>query len=353
MLKSKGLAKLMLLVGGLLVLALMAAACGGAEKQVIKFHDGQWETLWEHNAIAMYITENGYGYPVEEVTGTTGTMKVALPQGDLDVNMELWQANVADWYQETVGAGTVVDLAGQFGNVENGATGQILETSMQGIYVPSYMVEQNPGLKSVMDLPKFKELIKDPEDASKGVVVNCIIGWNCQKIIRAKWHAYGLYDDINLLEPGAAAAIDANIAGAYQAGEPVASYYWEPTKLIADLDMTLLEEPPWTAECQAAIDAAIEAEPYESTMGCAFKATDVHAGVYSGLVERAPEVTDFLGKMFIGSLALGDLAAWKNDNNKEWSEAAVYWLKNNEATWMTWVTDDAAKKVKESLAKES
>ena len=180
-------------------------------KKVIKFHDGQWETLREHNAIAMYITENGYGYPVEQVTGTTGTMKVALPQGDLDVNLELWQNNVADWYHESVAAGTLVDLAGQFGNVENGATGQTLETSMQGIYVPTYMVEQNPDLKTVSDLAKYKELIKDPEDPSKGVVVNCIIGWSCQKIIRAKWHAYGLVDDLNLLEPGAAAAIDANI----------------------------------------------------------------------------------------------------------------------------------------------
>ena len=151
-------------------------------------------------------------------------------------------------------AGTLVDLAGQFGNVEYGATGQILETSMQGIYVPTYMMEQNPGLKSVSDLAKFKDLIKDPEDPSKGVVVNCIIGWSCQKIIRAKWHAYGLGDDLNLLEPGAAAAIDANIVGAYQAGEP--------TKLVADLDLTLLEEPPWTQECQDAIDAAIEAEPH-------------------------------------------------------------------------------------------
>ena len=349
--KPKELATLMIMLGGLLVLALLAA-CGGEDKQVIKFHDGQWETLWEHNAIAMYITEHGYGYPVEQVTGTTGTMKVALPQGDLDVNLELWQNNVADWYQESVAAGTLVDLAGQFGNVENGAKGQILETSMQGIYVPTYMVEQNPGLKSVSDLPKFKELIKDPEDPSKGVVVNCIIGWGCQKIIRAKWHAYGLGDDLNLLEPGAAAAIDANIVGAYQAGEPVASYYWEPTKLAADLDLTLLEEPPWTQECQDALDGAIEAEPYESTMGCAFKATDVHAGVYSGLVERAPEVTEFLGKMFIGALALGDLAAWKNDNDKEWSEAAVYWLKNNEDVWSQWVTADAAGKVRKSLAAE-
>jgi len=87
-------------------------------------------------------------------------------------------------------------------------------------------------------------------------------------------------------------------------------------------------------------------------MGCAFKATDVHAGVYSGLVERAPEVTEFLGKMFIGALALGDLAAWKNDNNKEWSEAAVYWLKNNEDVWTAWVTEDAAENVRNALASE-
>lgn len=351
---TNALIKLMVLLGGLLVLASAAAACGGGgEKLVIKFNDPQWETIQEHNAIAMYITEHGYGYPVEQVTGTTGTMKVALPQGDLDVNMELWRNNIRDWYDQNLAAGKLVDLAGTGDNVSTGATGQILETSLQGIYVPTYVVEQNPGLKSVLDLPDFVELFKDPEDSSKGVVVNCIIGWNCQKVVRAKWFAYGLYDTFNLMEPGAAAAIDANIIGAYGAGEPVVSYYWEPTKLIADLDMTLLEEPEWTPECQAAIDAAIEAEPYESTMGCAFPASDVHTGVYSGLVERAPEVTEFLGKMFIGALALGDLATWKNENNKEWDAAAVYWLKNNQATWATWVTEEAAKKVKKALEIEA
>ena len=101
-----GIAKIILLLAGIMVLGMVAAACGGGDdKEVVKFYDGQWETLWEHNAIAMYITENGYGYPVEQVSGTTGTMKVALPQGDLHVNMELWQNNVVDWYQENVAAG--------------------------------------------------------------------------------------------------------------------------------------------------------------------------------------------------------------------------------------------------------
>ena len=133
----------------------------------------------------------------------------------------------------------------------------------------------------------------------------------------------------------------------------MASYYWEPTRLITDYDMTLLEEPAWTSECQAAIDAAIEAEPYESTMGCAFLASDVHTGVSSAFAERAPEVVDFLGKMFVGTLHLADLAAWKQGNNKEWDEAAIYYLKNNEDIWTQWVPADVAAKVKEALVRES
>ena len=324
------------------------------ERQAIKFHDPQLETIQEHNAIAMYITQHGFGYPVEQVTGTTGTMRVALPQGDLDVNMELWRTSlrIRDWYDENVAAGKLVDLAGTVDNVPNGSKGQILETSMQGIYVPTYVVEQNPGLKSVLDLPNYVELFPDPGDPTKGLVTNCAIGWNCQKVIRAKWFAYGLNDTFNLLEPCTRAGIDANIVGAYSAGEPVASYYWEPTKLIADLDMTLLEEPEWTPECQAAIDAAIGAEPYESTMGCAFQASDVHTVVHSGLVERAPEVTEFLGKIFVGTLPLADLVAWKNDNNKEWEEAAIYYLKTNEDVWTQWVPAHVDAKVKEALAQE-
>ena len=64
------------------------------------------------------------------------------------------------------------------------------------------MVDENPGLVSVSDLPEYVELFSDPEDPSKGVIFNCIIGWQCEKINRAKWHAYGLFDTYNMVEPG-------------------------------------------------------------------------------------------------------------------------------------------------------
>ena len=354
MLARKIITRGLALLAAMLLLTVVAAACGGDDdKEVIKFHDGQWETIQLHNAIAMYIADHGYGYPVEEVGGTTGTMLVALPGGDLDVNMEVWRLNIRDWYDKEIAAGTVVDLAGSGENAANGSKGQILENSAQGIYVPTFFIKENPGLKSVLDLPKYKDKFADPEDPSKGILVNCIIGWQCQKIVRAKWHAYGLYDEFNVMEPGSAGAIDAAIKGAYIAGEPFVSYYWEPTKIVSELELTRLDEPEWTQECQTALDKAVEEEPYESTIGCAFPVSDVHTGVHSSLVERAPEVTEFLGNVFVGSLNLDDLTAWRKDNDKDTADAGIYWLKNNEATWKGWVPDDIAKKVTKALDKES
>ena len=354
MIKRGNLAKVLLLMIGLVAIMLIGAACGDSDdKEVIKFHNPQWETIEEHNAIASYIVEHGYGHPVEIIIGDTGTMQVALPTGELDVNMELWQANIPAWYQEKViDEKLVVDLTGGKEPVANGAVGQIIEATDQGWYVPTYVIEANPGLKAVSDLPNFINLFEDPEDPGKGVWLSCTPGAACTKRFIAKANAYGLDKTYNVQTPGSYGALAAAIEGPYKAGDPVLAYYWEPTKLLADLDMTQLTEPAWTQECADALAAGTESEPYTSTIGCHDALDDVHTGVTASLVDRAPEVVDFLGKMFVGSLPLGDLATWKTDNNKEWSDAAIYYLRQNESTWTTWVTDDAAKKVKEALKDE-
>ena len=354
MFKRGNLAKALLIMIGLIAIILVSAACGdGDDKEVIRFHNPAWETIEEHNAIAAYIVEKGYGYPVEIIPGDTGTMKVTLPAGDVDVNMELWQANIPDWYDDVIAKGTVVDLAGTKDPVANGAVGQIIEATDQGWYVPTFVIEANPGLKSVADLPNFIELFEDPEESGRGVWYSCTPGAACTKRFIAKASAYGLDQTYNVVTPGSYGALAAAIEGAYLAGEPVLAYYWEPTGLLTKLDMTQLEEPAWTQECADALASGTAEEPYTSAIGCHDALNDVHTGVTASLVDRAPEVVDFLGKLFIGSLPLADLAAWKTDNSKEWDEAAVYWLQNNEATWTSWVSSDAAEKVKDALAKET
>ncbi len=332
-------------------------ATTAAPKEAVKLYSSNWTSIELNTRIPAYILQNGYQYPIEYVTGVTGTMKVALPLGEMHVNMEVWRQNIYDWYEEHISAGNIVDLAGSGESLPNGSKGQILENSAQGFYVPQYVIDENPGLKSVFDLPDYVELFPDPEDPSKGVIFNCIIGWQCEKINRAKWDAYGLFDTYNMAEPGSAGALDASIKGAYDASEPVLAYYWEPTTIVNELNLVRLEEPEWTQECQDAINVGVESTPYESTIGCAYQVWDVHTAVHSSLVERAPEVTEFLANVFIGALELGDLEIWKNENDVEFRDVAVYYLNNNRDVWTSWITDDNADeiiaRVDESLAAES
>ena len=79
------------LLAAFFALVFLGMACssgeGDAEKPVISLHDPQSESIWLNNAIAKFIIEEGYGYPVESVVESTPQMQEALPSGAIDVNI--------------------------------------------------------------------------------------------------------------------------------------------------------------------------------------------------------------------------------------------------------------------------
>ena len=326
------------------------------EKAEIIFHNGNWGSNYINNAVAMYILETGYGYPVKEVVTNTNTMKVTLPEGDVHVSMELWRVNLPDWYDEfVVGEGTVVDLAGTTDpsvRLDEGAKGQIISVGGQGTYVPTYVIEGDaergieasaPDLSSVADLANYVDVFADPSSPGKGRIFNCPDGWACSKVNASNWSAQGLADDFNFVGPGDGTALKAAIASAYIDGEPFIAYYWQPTDIVNTRNLTLLEEPAWTQECQDAINAAVEETPYVSEIGCGYPVGDVHTAVHSSLTERAPDAVELLANVFLGDSVLGDLELWKAENDDaEWIDVAIKYLKENRDVWTTWITGDHA-----------
>ena len=124
------------------------------------------------------------------------------------------------------------------------------------------------GINTVEDMKKHWELFRDPEDPAKGAFINCIIGWQCTEINRAKFEAYGLDQYYNLIHPGSAAALDAALAGAQDRGEPVFGYYRAPTGLMGQYSWYVLEEPEYTAECWDEVMKGREPElPISSCLG--------------------------------------------------------------------------------------
>jgi glycine betaine/proline transport system substrate-binding protein len=308
---------------------------------------GGWDSLAVLNAIAMYIVEHGYGYPVKEINLSVESMMNYLPLGDVDVSMELWRFSKQEWYGNNLSAGRIIDV------------GAIFESSTQGLYVPRYMIEGDPArgieptasdLKSVTDLPKYWELFADSANPAKGTLVGCLIKWKCYKIVQVKTAVYGLDEHFKLLTPRTKAGRNMTIAEAYTRGEPVLLYHWEPSALLGKYDMIRLEEPEYTDECWAELEMAINQDPLGSTtQACAYPVNDIHTTVHGGLLDRAPEVVTLLKNMFVGTARTSELTAYMAYNKVEPQDAAIYYLQTYEHEWRHWVPADVAKRVKVSL----
>ena len=345
-------------IAAMLIVVLALVGCGTAEdpddpgaaedREPIVVIDNQWQSLWINNAIAEFIMQEGYGYPVETVTVTTSVARVSLRNGDAHVHTELWRFNDYDWYTEATEAGDVIDL------------GPIFDTSTQGWYVPRYVIEGDeergiepmaPGLESVFDLPDHWEIFQDPDDPEKGLFVNSALGSDATDINEIKFEVYGLTDYYNVRSAGGAASLDVTLAGAYERGEPLLAYYWEPTWLLGLYDYVLLEEPEYDEEVWADIERAMHGEIDASDLeeACAYKEHAVHKGIHASLKERAPEVVEFLDAMHVGSDSLNETMAVMETENLDGMEAAFYYFENYQEEWRSWLPAEVEERVEAAL----
>ncbi len=331
-----------------LAFALLAAACGDDEdeKPTIRFADNQYESLFINDAIAQFIIEEGYGYPTEIVPVTTQIAQVTLATGDTDIWMELWYEYYPDWADGESAAGNIIQL------------NDVLMFDGPGFWFINKSIAEEHNIKTVEDMkrPEVMAAFQDPEDSSKGLFLNCAIGTQCSKINPSKLRGYGLDEFYNTLEPGTQGAHDASIAGAMLKGEPVFSYYWAPTWLIGTYgdDLTILEEPAYTDACWDEITIGKDDTSYPLTEACAYKTSKVTKVINAGLPDKAPDVVEFLRKMSTGGDELSRTSAWAVENEvTDWSKAGVYYLRNFEDRWTTWLPADVATKVKAALAEAS
>ncbi|GAB6280084.1 MAG: ABC transporter substrate-binding protein [Thermovirga sp.] len=335
---GKGRKPLLAIALALLIGIAAVPAVFAGEKAV--FVDFSWSSVQMHNRIAGFILEHGYGYSpeymfAESVPGLTG-----LQQGDIDIAMEMWIDNVLEWYKDAV-----VD------NKQVLNLGPVFPDSPQGWYVPTYMIKGDekrgikptaPDLKSVFDLPRYRELFRDAENPKMGRFYNAIPGWVVHDINLKKLETYKLTDSFVNFDPGSQTALQTAIVSAYEKGQPVLAYYWEPEWIMGMLDMTMLEEPPYDPERWG------EGKDY----GCAFPAARVHIGINALFAEKNPQVVEFL-KKYETTLAQNNAAlAYMQNEEAAVEDAAVWFLKNYGEVWKSWVPADAAAKVSAALGKQ-
>ncbi|HEY95626.1 MAG TPA: hypothetical protein G4O15_11890 [Dehalococcoidia bacterium] len=330
--------KSLLLFIPLVLITNLFVGCTTEEKSTIKFGDRQWESVWINNAIAQFIVEKGYGYPTETIEISTAAMQVSLPKGELHVDIELWKDNIITWFNEEVEKGNIEEI------------GMIFEDAPQFFMIPKWVHEEY-NINTVDDMKDHWELFKDPEDPTKGYFINCMQGWQCADVNDIKMEAYGLKKYYNVITPGTSGAEDAAIVGPAKKHEPIFAYYWAPTAIMGMFDWYILEEPEFDEDVWLEILAAVDdpsLRPLDAA--CGYKRQDITKGIWSGLRNLAPDVVEMLEKMVVGLQPLNRTAAWCNENEiQDYEKAAVWYLREYESRWKTWVTANAYDKITQSL----
>ncbi|MDD2556217.1 MAG: ABC transporter substrate-binding protein [Syntrophaceticus sp.] len=338
-----------LLVLVLLIFGLTIAGCGGSEdvtsengtsteqKDQLVLADVTWDSVNVHNRIVGFILEHGYGYPEPQYTfGETLPLLQGMTMGDIDITMELWVDNYQEPWEEALEGGSVIELGSNFPDAP------------QGWYVPTYMIEGDsdrdiepmaPDLKSVSDLTRYWELFKDPEVPTKGRFHNSPPGWAVTDINEAKIKSYGLDETFNIFSTGSDTALATSMVTAYNKGEAWVGYYWEPTWIMGQLDMTMLEEPAYVEEIYN--DA--------NNRGCEYPPAKVLKGVYKDLKDKAPEAFELVSNYETTLEQNNDFLCYMEENNAKDEDAAIYFLKEYPDTWKAWVPEDVAQKVEQAL----
>jgi glycine betaine/proline transport system substrate-binding protein len=310
-------------------------------KRPIVFGNLDWDSNSFHTAVAQMILEKGYGCKTDSIPGSTIPLNAGIVRGDVDVLMEIWSSTAPQVWTDGVKDGKVETVGINYPD------------AIQGWYVPKYLVEgpnaPAPDLKSVADLPKYKELFKDPEEPSKGRFYNCILGWSCEVTNTKKLTAYGLTKDYTNFRPGTGAALSAVVESSIKRHKPIVFYYWGPTWVLGKIgdQVVQLKEPAYNAtDWKQLIDAKNPADVKHAT---AYPLTKIYIGVNSKFAKEAPAEIAFLKNYHTTAARASKALAYMQDHDGSAKNAAAHFLKTRQDLWTKWVPADVAKKVEAAL----
>ena len=294
------------------------------EKTAITFADVGWDSIKLNNALAGLVAETVFNYTWQETPGSTPISHEALVKGEIDVQMEEWTDNIPS-YSSDLSEGKFTELGVNF------------DDNYQGLYIPQYVADQYPELKSVSDLAEYAFLFTDPEDSSKGIIYGGVTGWEITEIMGKKVKAYGLDEYYNYFESGSDAVLSAAMTSAWDKKEPIVAYYWEPTWLLGKYDFVLLEDSPY------------DAEKYTEGYG-ACPAVTVTIAVSNDFAASNPEYCEFLSKFKMSSELIGEALAYMNDTKANYNETAQWLLSEAHPELIDqWLTAEQAKLLKKAL----
>ncbi|MGV1751437.1 ABC transporter substrate-binding protein [Agrobacterium sp. CG674] len=336
---KKLLASTIIVTGFTLAAAAGASTANAAETcGNISIAEMNWASAGVAAYVDKFIMENGYDCTVDIVTGdTTPTFTSMNEKGQPDMAPEMWVNTLGAPYEEAVKSGNLIQDV------------KILsEGGVEGWWIPKYLADAHPDIKTVEDALKHPELFPAPEDASKGAVFGCPPGWGCQPTTANLFKARKADEKgFTLVDTGSGAGLDGSISNAYEKKAGWLGYYWAPTAIMGKYDMVKLDDGvPLDRE---AYDTCIVKADCADPKPNAYPIADVYTVVTKAFAEKAGPSAEYVKKRAWDNGTLAKVLAWMDENQGTNEDGAAYFLENHEDIWTKWVSPEVAEKIKASI----
>jgi glycine betaine/proline transport system substrate-binding protein len=324
---------LAIMIGVMLCISARAALAADCGKVTIG--EMNWGSAQVIANVEKFVLEAGYGCKVQLIqTSTVPAMTSMVEKGEPDIASEIWINSVKEVFDKGVADGRVVSA----GNV-------LSDGGVEAWWLPKYVVEANPKIKTIQDVIANAQMFKDPEDPSKGRFYNCPSGWVCKIINNNLFRAYGMEPSFTNFDPGSAEGLAGSIAKAYERKEPWFGYYWAPTSVLGKYPMVKVE----LGDFSAADHACNVKENCDKPHAGRYPPSEVLAATTKKFADSHPEVFEFLQKISIPNDVMNAVLAWGEDNQAEGNEMAGYFIKTYGDLWTSWLPSEVADKVKDAL----
>ncbi|MEX1081551.1 MAG: ABC transporter substrate-binding protein [Halofilum sp. (in: g-proteobacteria)] len=283
----------------------------------IKIVTNNWTSQVVQSHIAATLLQD-MGYSTEMVPTNTELQWPALEDGEVNLQMEVWEGINREQFNEGVEAGTILDV------------GQHDATTREEWWYPAHVEEQCPGLPDWQALNDCAEIFATPETYPSGRYLGGPVEWN--KGDHALVEALDL--DFKVINAGSASALWAELDAAVRAEEPIVMFFWKPNWAASAYEGSFVEfpaneeacndDPEWGPNPDVTGDCG---NPYPAWLK---KAMSPNAD------EQWPCAVELVRNMNFSDAEVNEMSRLVDQEDLDYEEAAEKWIEDNAEQVESW-----------------
>jgi glycine betaine/proline transport system substrate-binding protein len=292
-----------------LVGASTSAASNKASCGTVTLNENSWVGSTANVYVVKNVLEQKYKCNVQIKQIAEIPVYQALASGQVDAVLEDWQ-HVAQYKQYEQKLKVAQDAG------SNGVTGHI------GWYVPSYVVQQHPEMKTWKGLLKDWALFKTAESGGKGELLD----GDPSYVTADEPLIKNLKLNLKVVYAGGEASQITSVKQAYAQKKPILFYWYTPQWLNAELKLTEVMLPPRTTGCDAVV----------AKTNCAYPSYDLRKVISTKFAKSGSPAVNVIKKFSWTAQDQNSVAVMIAGKKMKPDDAAKKWIAANPTKVKAW-----------------